>query len=261
MNKLLETTNNTHKENTLQASVISNCRLSDDVYQLTLECEEIAKKALPGEFVSVLCKNLLLRRPFSISNTEDSCFQIIYKLKGQGTVFLSELTAGDRIDLIGPLGSGFNITKHTSLLIGAGVGLAPLLFLSKNLTELTVPYFLLAGLKTTLDAPAINLSANCLVTEDGSSGQKGTINEYIESAINSFKPQKIYACGPIPVLKFAVEQAIKNHIEIEVALEKKFACGIGVCMGCVVEVMENNNIINKRICKDGPVFDGRKILW
>lgn len=241
--------------------VINNIQLSSDIYQITIESPEIAQKAVPGQFVAIFCKDLILRRPFSIANVEGNNLQVIYKTKGKGTEYISSLKSGNEVDIIGPLGTGFNITKDKALLVAGGVGIAPLIFLAKSLEKQQIPYNLLAGFQTLLNIPEIDIHHNYIVTEDSSSKYKGRVNDYLEEIIIRHKPGKIYSCGPTPVLKIVTDMAIKHNIEVEVALEKEFACGIGVCMGCSIQIKEDNKILNKRICKDGPVFDGRSVLW
>jgi len=243
------------------AEIISNNSLSDDIFQITLGCEKIAKKAHPGQFVSVLCDDLTLRRPFSIANADDKNFQIIYKVKGKGTGFISGLEHGKFLNIVGPFGNGFSVSNKKALLVGAGVGIAPVMFLSKVLEENNAPFMLLSGFQKSLNIDEINQKNHQMVTEDGSSGLKGRINDYLDNFIEKFNPEIIYACGPEIVLKYTVESAKKYNIESEVSLEREFACGIGVCMGCSIKVIENGKEVNRRICKDGPVFDGRSVIW
>lgn len=245
----------------ITSKVINNIKLSNDIYQITIESPEIAQSATPGQFVSILCEDLVLRRPFSISNTDQDFFQVIYKIKGKGTRYISNLKSGDLIDFIGALGNGFNITNERALLLGAGVGIAPVLFLSKVLEKERIPYFLMAGFQEMIKIDALNPANSCLITEDGSSKFKGRVIDYLKEAVEKHKPEKIYTCGPEPVLKYIVNIANEYNIKTEIALEKKFACGTGVCMGCVVKIKENNTARNKRICKDGPVFEGRSVVW
>jgi len=246
---------------TLKADVVKNIRLSEDIYQIELKSEIAAQKALPGQFVSILCENLVLRRPFSIANVDNDSFHIIYKIKGKGTRYISQLQSGDKADFIGPFGNGFSINSRKALLVGAGVGVAPLIFLSKVLEKQEIPYIFLAGFQQTVNIPEINSSNSYIVTEDGSSGLKGRIIDFMQDIIEKHKPERIYACGPEPVLSFTVNMAAQYNIRSEMALEREFACGTGVCMGCSIKIKTNDGIKNRRICKDGPVFDGEKIVW
>lgn len=245
----------------LFANVVKNKKLSEDVFQITLNCAYVTKNAVPGQFVSVLCDDLILRRPFSIANVDRENFQIIYKIKGKGTEFISKLKQGESINIVGPLGKGFSIQNKKSLLIGAGVGIAPVLFLSKVLEKKNLPFKLVAGFQKYMQIDEITESNSFIITEDGSSELKGRINDHLIRIIEQYKPDILYSCGPEIVLKYVVEAAKKHNILSEVALEREFACGTGVCMGCSIKVLENNEEVNRRICKDGPVFDGRSMLW
>jgi len=280
--------------------VLSNIKLSDDTRKLTFKNKIIAETAKPGQFISILCEDLLLRRPFSVANVKDDTFEIIYKIKGKGTKYLSKLQSSDSADIIGPLGNGFNIENKNSLLIGCGVGIAPINFLSNILEKSGINHTFVACSQTYiyhckavkplykqssfdfLPTPchceeaqradvAISKSCDCfantrndnhiIITEDGSAGLVGRLDDHLENIINEVKPEKIYTCGPNPAIKYIVQTAEKHKIPVEVALERDFACGTGVCMGCVIQIKENDTTVNKRICKDGPVFKGSEVLW
>jgi len=263
--------------------VLSNIKLSDDTRKLTFENKTIAETVKPGQFVSILCEDLLLRRPFSVAYVKDDTFEIIYKIKGKGTKYLSSLKNNDSADIIGPLGNGFNIENKNSLLIGCGVGIAPINFLSDIFgkekikhtilfcTQTNVTLNLFQGLSNSqsllksqngqIPNQVRNDNSLVLITEDGSAGLEGRLNNHLENIINEVKPEKIYTCGPNPAMKYIVQTAEKHEIPVEVALERDFACGTGVCMGCVIQIKENDKPVNKRICKDGPVFKGSEVLW
>ncbi|MEW5821811.1 MAG: dihydroorotate dehydrogenase electron transfer subunit [Cyanobacteriota bacterium] len=251
------------KKSYIQTKAIlkSNRKISDSIYEMTIHCPEIASSSIPGQFISILCDNTLLRRPFSIADADSQTLQIIYKLKGHGTLYMSKLAPGEHLNILGPLGNGFSTNYNKALLIGAGVGIAPLIYLSKILMQKNIDVYFMTGLQSKIDLSNPYTNNILTITEDGSSVQKGLITEYIENAIKIHKPDIIYSCGPNIVLKNVVSFANKYHIDTELALEEKFACGTGVCMGCIINIKENNKVINKRICKDGPIFKGDSIAW
>lgn len=249
------------KASGFKVKVTENIYLSPNICKILIECPEIAKNAKPGQFVSIFCENLTLRRPFSISKIVGNIFSIIYNIKGEGTEFIASLKKGSDIDLIGPLGNGFKLENKKTLLLGAGAGVAPMLFLAQALDSKNIEYSMLSGFRSMVEISELNRANSIVVTDDGSSGIKGSVNDYIEKIIESKGIEKIYSCGPTPVLKQAVAVAAKYNIDVEVALEKVFACGIGVCMGCVIEIIEDGIVKNKRICKDGPVFRGESLVW
>ena len=240
--------------------VLGNIKISNGIGKLVLDNKTIAESSKPGQFVSILCKNLVLRRPFSVAGTDGNKFEILYKIKGKGTQYLASLKAGDKADIIGPFGNGFGIEDKNSLLIGCGVGIAPMLFLKKSLELQKTKHTLVACSQTFFRE--ISLSTDdVVITEDGSHGLKGRLDNYLENIINENMPEKIYTCGPNPAMSYISQIAKKYNIPVEAALEREFACGTGVCMGCVIQVNRDDKILNKRICKDGPVFDGNEVLW
>ncbi len=181
------------------AKVLNNTRLSDDTWKLTFKNTLIAENAKPGQFISILCHDLLLRRPFSVAFTKDDTFDIIYKVKGQGTEYLTTLTNGDSADIIGPLGNGFNIENRKSLLIGCGVGIAPVNFLASALENSGIKYAFVACSQTFMDLDYSysipNLGVNnpdkiIIITEDGSAGLAGRLDQHLENIIIKTKPKK-----------------------------------------------------------------------
>lgn len=261
MKKILTAEKSVPKSVIDSCKVIENKPLNEEIRKIIFECPEISKNALPGQFVSVLCDDLTLRRPFSIASCKGDVIEIIYKIKGKGTKFIASLRNNDKIDIMGPLGKGFSITKEKALLVGGGVGTAPLVFLSEILKEKNIEHSLIQGYRSETQMGKIFADRVYTITEDGSSGKRGLIKDYLEEIITREKPKIIYACGPDIVLKNIVETAKKHNIKTQIALEREFACGVGVCMGCSIKIKQNGSTVNKRICKDGPVFDGESIIW
>lgn len=217
-------------------------------------------EAKPGQFVSILCDGLTLRRPFSIASFDGNETGVLFKLKGKGTEFLSNLRAGDEIDFVGAVGNGFKIEKVKSLLIGAGVGVAPVFYLKTELEKMHIPSLLISGFQTEKDIPE-NIECDKICTDDGTAGLHGSVINYIRNMIEDFKPEKIYACGPKIVLQNTAEIASRYKISCEVALEKEMACSIGVCRGCVIRVKDGEKTRTASVCQDGPVFDGGQVVW
>lgn len=214
----------------------------------------------PGEYISILCEGLTLRRPFSVADFENNMVSVLMKKRGEGTRYLSELKDGDKVEFSAPLGNIFKIENKKTLLVGAGIGVAPLIYLNKKLSETGAKTYFAAGFLTKDDI--INtFTAHFVSTDDGSNGNKGSICDYLEKIIAEFKPEKIVSCAPHPVLKIVSEVAQKHNLECEVCMEKVMACGIGVCRGCVIKVKQGDAVVNKTVCKDGPVFAGKEVVW
>ena len=228
---------------------------AEDLFYITIKASNFTAK--PGQFISIQCADYTLRRPFSIMTVQDDEITILFKLKGKGTKYISQLSIGDKINFSGPFGNGFNIERKKSLLIAAGVGIAPVYFLKKELDILNIENKLIAGFTTQKAIPQ-NLNIDLISTDDGSYGNTGSIIRYIAEEIKNFTPEKIYACGPAVVLKNICETAENLKTETEIAMEKEMACSIGVCRGCVIELKNGQNA---SVCKDGPVFKGSTIKW
>ncbi len=216
--------------------------------------------SIPGQYVSILCDNLTLRRPFSIAFQEDNRIGVLFKEKGKGTNYIKNLSIGNIIDFIGPLGNGFSISDNNSLLIGAGIGIAPIFYLENHLKKSGINSLSIGGFLSKDEIPT-NIDCSRIITNDGSKGNKGSILDYIEDAILEYKPQTIYSCGPHIVLEKVAMLAKKHSIESQIAMEKVMACGIGVCRGCVIKIKKNGLIQNATVCKDGPVFRGSEVIW
>ncbi len=238
--------------------ILKNTEISSEIYKMVLESEHIAKNALPGQFVSLKCADLTLRRPLSIAGTAEKTFDLIYKVKGTGTEYLAALKPGDTADLIGPMGNGYSIEDKKYLLIGCGVGIAPIYFLEDVLKKKGIKYKSIGCFRSRYKTD--NEHTYC-ITEDGSSEIKGRLDDYLEDIINSENPDIICICGPNPAMRYVTGIALKNNIDIEVALEGDMACGTGVCMGCAMKIRKGGKLESVKICGEGPVFKGRDIIW
>lgn len=232
-------------------------KINKTVYSISFSSPTL-KNIEPGEYVSILCEGLTLRRPFSVADFENGILTIMIKMRGEGTNYLCNLKTGDNIEFSAPLGNTFKTENKKTLLIGAGIGVAPLLYLDKKLKATGVKTYFAAGF---LSKDDIIYEADFISTDDGSNGNKGSICDYLEKLITDFKPEKIVSCAPHPVLKIVAQSAKKHNLECEVAMEKVMACGIGVCRGCVIKVKQGDKIVNKTVCKDGPVFDAQEVVW
>ena len=241
------------------------------VYQMKLECPEVAKEAKPGQFITVKCEEgILLWRPFSIAGVEEGRFiSLFYKTVGPGTEWLAQAQEGDILDLRGPLGgNGFTINSEikNSILVAGGIGIAPLIFLSRSLCSLgnPEPLFLIGakdGFSIIWPPLEYKIAGVRIATEDGSLGYRGTVTELLENTLSAKQlpadTRMIYAVGPRPMLKVVAEIAKEHQIPCEVSLETIMACGVGACLGCAISTTSGN----QRVCKDGPVFDAAKVVW
>lgn len=246
------------------AVVISQERIAQDIYSMWIKTEA-ASEARPGQFISMYPNDgsRLLPRPISICEIDKRAgsLRVVYRVTGKntGTERFSRLKAGDTIPVIGPLGNGFPVEKAAgkkAFLIGGGIGVPPILELSKQMDcgkkQIIVGY---RDSETFLRKEFEQNGEVYISTEDGSVGTKGNVMDAVRE--NVVEADIIYACGPTPMLRAIKTYAEENGIECYISLEERMACGIGACLACVCRSREkdhHSNVHNKRICKDGPVF-------
>lgn len=248
----------------ITARVVSQDQIATDIYSLVLEAGGVAVHAKAGQFVSLYSKDgsNLLPRPISLCeiNRDKGTIRLVYRVVGKGTREFSHLREGDTIDVVGPLGNGFNLKAKRAILIGGGIGIPPMLELAK---ELKCDKSIVLGFRDeTFLVNDMNRTDSdvYIASEDGKTGVKGTVLDAIREY--DVKGDIIYACGPTPMLKAVREYAFKNYMEAQLSLEENMACGIGACLACVcnsTDVDEHSQVKNKRICKDGPVFDAGEV--
>lgn len=252
---------NRKKEN---AVVISQEMLADGIFSMWLRTEA-SQTAVPGQFISMYTNDgtKLLPRPISICEIDkaEGALRVVYRVTGEntGTKQFSECKPGDTIPVIGPLGNGFPLDKaegKKAFLMGGGIGVPPILELSKQLKncekQIVMGY---RDANTFLKEQFEENGTVYVSTEDGSVGTKGNVMDAIRE--NGLTADIIYACGPAPMLRAIKNFAESNGIECYISLEERMACGIGACLACVCKTKEkdhHSNVNNKRICKDGPVF-------
>jgi len=259
-----------HKIQIQNSKIISNLKVKNNYYKLVLNAPLIAKNALPGQFVEVKVSNNcepLLRRPFSIHQASSAKIEILYEVVGPGTEILSKRKAGGNLNIIGPLGNGFDLKSglrpHASgILVAGGMGVAPILFLAAKLAK-QKPIVLIGGKtkdRILCEKEFKNLGCGVkIATDDGSRGFKGYVSSLLEKELKTHNSRSttIYACGPRPMLKEVSRVAKKFNIPAQISLEEHMACGIGACLGCVVNTRQGY----KRVCQEGPVFEAAQIIW
>lgn len=235
--------------------ILENIRLTDSVYQMTLQGDTSAITA-PGQFVNIQLDGLFLRRPISVCNVDDDSLTIIYKVVGKGTEKMSHMTNGE-LDVLTGLGNGYDLTKagENPVLLGGGVGVPPIYLLCKKLLAMGKKVTVILGFNTQAEVfyehQFKNLGADVTVTTvDGSYGMKGFVTDALKNISYSY----FYTCGPEPMLK-AVYKA--SSASGQMSFEKRMGCGFGACMGCSCKTITGY----KRICKEGPVMEKEEILW
>lgn len=251
----------------LDLTVNSVEALSDKHVLIKLTDDKPLPEMLPGQFVEVRVDNspsTFLRRPISINNVDYDRNELwlLVAAVGDGTRQLQKLQKGDRLNCMLPLGNSFTMPTDSAqkvLLVGGGVGVAPLLYFGKRIKEMGgEPTFLLGArlAKDVLERELFEQVGRVLITtEDGSEGEKGFVTNHSVLAQEHF--DRISTCGPKPMMMAVARYAFKNDIECEVSLENKMACGVGACLCCVEKTVEGN----KCVCKEGPVMNIKKLTW
>ena len=246
--------------------VVKNVRISVDHYHLTLRDDgRFSGQATPGQFVNVSIprrEDLLLRRPFSIAimRPEQSALEIVYHVVGKGTRAMADLSPGDRVDLMGPFGKGFTVPEgENCLLLGGGCGIAPLWGLAEDLHRKGNRLVALLGFQSAHRVFGEAVFKECgaeifVTTDDGSYGLKGFASNHLEKLLER-QLDRVYVCGPVPMLKAVFPMIRKTRVKGEVSLEERMGCGYGVCLSCVVNVQKGGAIEKQRVCSEGPVFD------
>ena len=246
--------------------IVKNERLSDSYSLFVLEpINGELPEMQPGQFVQVEVpnsKSTYLRRPISINYVDYANNQLwlLVRKAGEGTSSLMKLAENDVVNLMLPLGNGFTIFPgETMLLVGGGVGVAPLLYLGKKAKEAGANVKFLLGARTEndlLELEQFEAVGDVFVsTENGGKGEKGFVTQH--SVLNSGSFSRIACCGPMPMMKAVAKIAKDKSIECEVSLENVMACGLGACLCCVEDTVEGNVCV----CKEGPVFNIKRLKW
>lgn len=257
--------------------IISNKRVGA-YHHMVFAAGEMAAAARPGNFVAISVgganSSMILRRAFAIYRASDrgqygGTIELVVAPHGQGSRWLTSLQIHDRVNMVGPLGTHFGIPAApvSALLVGGGYGSAPLFGLAEVLKErgCRVDMVLGASVAGKIYAPLEgkrSVNSLTITTEDGSAGTQGRVTDVLPAIIEKNGTEIIYSCGPMAMLE-AVEKVSQQHNAMhQCAVEESMACGIGICMTCVIPVRDDSGVIKMmRSCIDGPVMDGERVIW
>lgn len=265
--------------------VLSHKKYGEHYHSLTIVAPEIGERVRPGQFVNIRCGSMranILRRPFSVYRVHKrggwaSTIEIVFDVRGPGTEYLASLRAHASVDLIGPLGRGFALPKRRAhcLLVGGGIGAAPLFFLADELRNDGHRVDVILGSRNAglllSHIEARRLASVCrITTEDGSQGDEGRVTDVLEETIERCESEVVYTCGPHPMLAAVSRICVARKMPVQVAVEELMACGYGVCMTCVMPLRAakrsakdaaSDDIVYARSCTEGPVFNGGSVVW
>ncbi len=248
----------------VKSPVLSNGKIENEVYLLKIHSPQISKICKPGQFCNIKVSDSdfpLLRRPFSICDVEGENLYFMFDIQGEGTKLLSERKSGTHLDILGPLGNGFDIEDDftEAIIVAGGLGAAPFPFLTRVLSsKKNISYFV--GGRTSKVVITYKMINPFISTDDGSDGYKGTVVNLLKKEFINFekKKVKIFSCGPNPMLSSLRTFCIEEGINCEASTECAMACGFGICQGCPIESSDDG--VYKLVCKDGPVFNLRDIV-
>ena len=252
-----------------------NRQIADNIWEMVFDAPNIASKYVgAGQFISILSNDSWghpLRRPMSIASVKDNDISIIYKIFGDVTNILSKKNKGDSVELLGPIGNTFSNWDSDTfpVLIGGGVGLAPILNLKHQCERSNVDHAIIIGARNSNEQfmkhdPDKNIY---LTTDDGSIGEHGTVMTPLDEIIKSHKNPYLYACGPEAMMIAIRDYSIDKNIYTQLSVESYMGCGVGLCQGCVIHNVTNNlgeHTYHQKyslVCVDGPVYEAKDIYF
>ena len=243
-------------------TVVEAVRLNAFAYSFTLEAEGMTPEG-PDQFVHVKCgHSRLLRRPISICDWEENLLRIVFEVRGEGTEWLSRRKAGDRLDVLGPLGRGFRMDREGRyLLVGGGIGVPPMLGCAKWTAGRSTAVLGFRSADRAMLSEDFQKSCKeiFLCSDDGSIGRHGFVDAQVRDILEKDKDfTAVLACGPKPMLKNVAAVAAGFGVPCQVSMEERMACGVGACLGCAIQMADGTM---KHVCKDGPVFDAEEVEW
>ena len=241
--------------------LISNENIAEGIYDMRLEYGDGGIPVACGQFAHVYVPGKSLRRPISVCDARDGVLRLVYQVKGEGTKIMSQMKPGETVDVLAPLGNGFNIEKGKRYaLIGGGIGVPPMLYTAAQCeSPLVITGFRSESL-VILQEDFKNAGAQLMLcTDDGTAGRKGFVTELLREKIDEV--DEVCACGPTPMLKAIADVCREFSKPCQISLEERMACGIGACLVCAVKVRKNGEEIMQHVCKNGPVFNAEEVVF
>ncbi len=241
-----------------EVEILSNEEVAEKIFRLIVDAPELAENSRAGQFVQVkISDEFTLRRPLGIAGTLNGRVKIFFRAVGRGTENLSTKRAGERLKILGALGNGFSSREGKILLVGGGMGLAPLLCTAENFSA----DVLIGGRNSGevifwCEEFRPHVEEIFITTDDGSYSKKGFVTDFLPEILSKKNYSAIYTCGPEIMMRGVAKFAREKNLPCEVSFEKRMACGLGACLSCSIDTVDGR----KKVCKDGPVFDAQKIF-
>ena len=247
-----------------QCRIAEKEKLSESLFEFAFVNESLARESKPGQFLHIRCgEERLLRRPISISDVRGSELTFVVEARGEGTGWLCGRTAGDALDIIGPLGRGFSIPERDAIVVGGGVGVPPLLFAAKSVrgSVTAILGFRDSHAMMLLDEFEDVCDKVYVTTEDGGYGIQGLATGPLEMLLKEGGYSAVLTCGPHPMMSAVAMLCKKHAVPCQASMEERMACGVGACLVCACATKTAVKEQMSRVCADGPVFDAEEIVW
>jgi dihydroorotate dehydrogenase electron transfer subunit len=254
--------------------LVSKQFIRPEIYELVLDLPQLAGVAAPGHFLHLLLDDtpgVMLRRPLSLAGVQGDLVRLLVRAVGAGTRALAQVSTDIRMDALGPLGNPFDYRNtQRSVLVGGGIGVAPLIFLQDVLLTQGAEVTFFLGAKTHQEYPLteteVKTRSIVAATDDGSFGEAGFVSVHVEKWLKSHQDEdlQVFSCGPLPMMKEVDRLCRQYGLSHQASLENRMGCGIGICQGCAVRLNQGTNDPRggyRLVCKDGPVFDAAQIEW
>ena len=244
-----------------QLMLLDNSQIVEDIFDMRLKLDAPDLSVCCGQFAHVYVPGKTLRRPISVCDASDGVLRLVYQIKGEGTAIMAKMQPSQTVDVLLPLGHGFDIDPNKRYcLIGGGIGVPPMLYTAKQCAEpLVITGFRSKNLVILQDDLKAAGAETLLCTDDGTAGQKGFVTDLLSERIDEI--DEVCACGPTPMLKAVADVCRQAGKPCQVSLEERMGCGVGACLVCAVKVRENGEELMKHVCKDGPVFNAEEVVF
>ncbi len=249
----------------INSPIVETKQVHENIFIQKIHSPEIAQLIKPGQFLNIrVSENTfpLLRRPFSICDVEGDNIFLMFNILGEGTRILAHKHPGDLVDILGPLGNGFNLDGDykTAIIVAGGLGAAPFPFVTREIkSKKNIVSFV--GGRTKQDVITYGFENLILSSDDGSIGYKGNVVQCLEQNLDKIDiaSSKVFACGPNAMLRVLKDFCLNHNLDCEVSTECAMACGFGICQGCPIESTSNSEKY-LLVCKDGPVFNVKDVI-
>ena len=241
-----------------EVEILSNEEVAAKIFRLIVDAPELAQISRAGQFVQVkISDDFTLRRPLGIASAADGKVKIFYRAVGRGTESLSKRRAGERLNILGALGNGFSTFDGKILLVGGGMGLAPLLCAAENFdSDVLIGGRNRGEVIFWEDEFRPHVEEIFITTDDGSYHRKGFVTDLLPELLAAKNYSAILTCGPEIMMRGVAKLALEKNLPCQVSFEKRMACGLGACLSCSIDTVDGR----RKVCKDGPVFDAQKVF-